>query len=111
MDGQSVAQTSLKVLIIDDEVNIRKMLLTCLETDGHEVVAVSNGEDATAVSARESFDLALVDLCLGTNVGSELIPQLLATSPWMKVVVITGHGSIDSAVETIKRGATDYITK
>src|SRR5579859_3427098 len=101
----------LNILVVDDEVNIRKMLVTSLETDGHQVVAVSNGQDAVSESARRAFDLAFVDLRLGSERGVDLIPALLGQSPWMKVVVITAHGSIDSAVETMKRGAADYLTK
>jgi NtrC-family two-component system response regulator AlgB len=102
---------ALNVLVVDDEVNIRKMLATCLETSGHQVIAVSNGTDAVAEAARRSFELAFVDLRLGSERGLDLIPNLLAASPWMKIVVITAHGSIDSAIETMKRGATDYLTK
>jgi NtrC-family two-component system response regulator AlgB len=103
--------TQLNILVVDDEVNIRKMLVTCLETTGHHVTAVSNGADALSESVRRSFDLAFVDLRLGAERGSDLIPGLLGQSPWMRVVVITAHGSIDSAVETMKQGATDYLTK
>jgi NtrC-family two-component system response regulator AlgB len=102
---------SLNVLVVDDETNIRKTLAMSLEIDGHRVVAVSNAADALAEASRQSFDLALVDLRLGATHGSDLIPELLAQSPWMRVVIITAHGSIDSAVETMKRGATDYLTK
>jgi len=72
---------------------------------------VSNARDAIDQAARGSFDLAFVDLRLGSSLGSDLIPDLLAQSPWMRVVIITAHGSIDSAVETMKRGAADYLTK
>jgi len=102
---------SLNVLVVDDEANIRKMLVTSLELDGHQVVAVSNGQDAQSEAARHAFDLAFVDLRLGSERGIELIPALVAASPWTKIVVITAHGSIDSAVETMKRGASDYLTK
>jgi NtrC-family two-component system response regulator AlgB len=108
---ETVRGQSLNVLVVDDEANIRKMLVTCLEVDGHQVVAVGNSRDALAEAARRSFDLALVDLRLGSDRGIDLIPALVGESPWMKVVVITAHGSIDSAVETMKRGAADYLTK
>ncbi|HUB24622.1 MAG TPA: response regulator, partial [Tepidisphaeraceae bacterium] len=104
----------LQILIVDDEINIRKTLGIGLEVMGHQVVAVSNAADAVAEAARRSFDLAFVDLKLGsgtTPTGMDLVPELLAQSPWMRIVIITAHGSIDSAVETMKRGASDYITK
>ena len=102
---------SLSVLIVDDEINIRKTLAMSLESEGHSVVAVSNAQDAIAETARRSFDLAFVDLRLGATHGLDLIPELLAQSPWIRVVIITAHGSIDSAVETMRRGAADYLTK
>ena len=101
----------LNILIVDDEINIRKTLSVCLETEGHRVVAVSNFEDALSENARRSFDVAFVDLRLGTASGLDLIPALLAGSPWLKIIVITAYASIDTAVEAIKRGATDYIPK
>ena len=108
---ESTTASSLNVLVVDDEVNIRKMLVTSLELDGHQVVAVSNGADARSESSRRSFDLTFLDLRLGAERGDELIPSLLAASPWTKVVVITAHGSIDSAVDAMRNGATDYLTK
>ncbi|HET6488869.1 MAG TPA: sigma-54 dependent transcriptional regulator [Syntrophales bacterium] len=101
----------MNILIVDDEINIRKTLSVCLETEGHRVVAVSNFEDALSENARRSFDVAFVDLRLGTASGLDLIPALLAASPWLKIIVITAYASIDTAVEAVKRGATDYIPK
>jgi len=102
---------SLSILIVDDELNIRKTLAVYLETEGHKVVTVSNYQDALSENSRCSFDMAFVDLRLGTQSGLDLIPALLAGSPWLKIVVITAYASIDTAVEAIKRGATDYIPK
>jgi len=101
----------LNILIVDDELNIRKTLSFCLETEGHTIVAVSNYRDALSENARRFYDAAFVDLRLGTDNGLDLIPALLAGSPWLKIIVITAYASIDTAVEAIKRGATDYIPK
>ena len=106
-----MGETALNILVVDDELNIRKTLTVFLETEGHKVVAVSNFQDAVSENSRHSFDLAFVDLRLGTQSGLDLIPVLLASSPWIKIVVITAYASIDTAVEAIKRGATDYIPK
>jgi len=105
------ANSALRVLVVDDEINIRKALTICLETDGHNVVSVSNPDDAISEASRNHFDVAFVDLRLRHESGSDLIPQLIAKSPWMRIVVITAYGTIDSAVETMKRGAVDYIAK
>ena len=101
----------LNILIVDDEINIRKTLSICLETEGHSVITVSNFEDALSEASRRPFDVAFVDLRLGTANGLDLIPPLLTATPWIKIVVITAYASIDTAVEAMKRGATDYIPK
>ncbi|HSQ79134.1 MAG TPA: sigma 54-interacting transcriptional regulator, partial [Candidatus Bathyarchaeia archaeon] len=103
--------TPLQILIVDDELNIRKTLAIGLETEGHKITAVSNAPDALAEASRRSFDLAFVDLRLGTDDGLDLIPGLLAAAPGLKVIVITAYASIDTAVEAMRRGATDYIPK
>jgi NtrC-family two-component system response regulator AlgB len=102
---------NLSILIVDDEPNIRKTLTMALEADAHRVVAVSNLKDALAEAARRFFDLALVDLRLGTESGMELIPALRTACPWIKVAVITAYASIDTAVEAMRRGAFDYLPK
>jgi NtrC-family two-component system response regulator AlgB len=104
-------QPPLSVLVIDDEPGIRKALAACLESDGHDCLAVSNGKDALAAVSRKSFDLVFVDLQLGDHSGMDLIPALLAESPWLKIVVITAYASIDTAVASIKLGASDYLPK
>ncbi|MGZ9147701.1 MAG: response regulator, partial [Candidatus Deferrimicrobiaceae bacterium] len=101
----------INVLVVDDESNIRKTLAICLEAEGHHVTTVSNFQDAVAAASRRTFHMAFVDLRLGTASGLDLIPVLLSGSPWMKIVVITAYASIDTAVEAIRRGATDYIPK
>ncbi|MGV8059282.1 MAG: sigma-54-dependent transcriptional regulator [Smithellaceae bacterium] len=98
-------------LVVDDEANIRRMLAICLETEGYQVTAVSNFDDALSEASRRSFDFAFVDLRLGTASGLDLIPVLLTTTPGLKIVVITAYASIETAVEAIKRGATDYLPK
>jgi NtrC-family two-component system response regulator AlgB len=103
--------TNLSILIVDDEPNIRKTLTIALEADANRVVAVSNVKDAMAEASRRFFDMALVDLRLGTESGMELVPALRAYCPWIKVVVITAYASIDTAVEAMRRGAFDYLPK
>jgi len=111
MTASSPASTSLNVLVVDDELNIRKALSACLESDGHHVVSTANATDAIAALERRSFDLAFLDLFLGKDSGLDLIPTLLAAAPWLKIVVITAFASVDTAVESMKRGAADYLPK
>ncbi len=101
----------LNILVVDDESNIRKTLAICLEAEGHRVATVGNYQDAIVEASHRTFHMAFVDLRLGTASGLDLIPVLLSGSPWMKIVVITAYASIETAVEAMRRGATDYIPK
>ncbi len=102
---------ALNILVVDDEINIRRTLAVCLESAGHQITAVSNFQDALTEARRRPFELAFVDLRLGTENGLDLIPPLLAQTPWLKIIVITAYASIDTAVEAMRRGATDYLPK
>lgn len=103
--------SKLNILVIDDEANIRKTLTVFLESRDHRVKSVGAFRGALEEALLARYDLALVDLRLGTESGLDLIQPLLKSCPWMKIVVITAYASIDTAVEAMKRGATDYITK
>ena len=104
-------QKALRALVIDDEKNIRTTLSVCLESLGCEAKAVGSGEAALAAQGARAFDLAFVDVRLGTESGLDLIPKLLEHAPGLAIVVITAYATIDSAVEAIKRGAWDYLPK
>lgn len=101
----------LNVLVVDDETNIRKTISLCLEIEGCQVRAVSNFDDAISEIKQGVFDVAFLDLRLGTKNGLELIPYLQFHSPRAKIVIITAYASIDSAIDAIRKGATDYIPK
>jgi NtrC-family two-component system response regulator AlgB len=101
----------LRILIVDDEDNVRLTLCMCLEADGHEVVAHDNIHDALADAALRAFDLVFLDVRLGTDDGLDFLPHILAESPWAKVVVITAYASVSTAVQAMKGGATDYLPK
>jgi NtrC-family two-component system response regulator AlgB len=102
---------ALSILVVDDEPNIRKTLSIALEAEGHHVTAVSNPKDAMAEAGGRYFDLALVDLRLGSESGIDLIGNLQAICPWIKCIVITAYASIDTAVDAMRRGAFDYLPK
>jgi two-component system, NtrC family, response regulator AlgB len=101
----------LRILIVDDEINIRKSLTYFLEDQGHTTVGVSNPTDAKAEASLRRFDLALVDVKLGAASGLDVVPELLAISPWMKILMMTGYCSVDTAVKSIKAGSIDYLSK
>ncbi len=101
----------LNILVVDDEINIRKTISLYLESEGHAVRSAGNFDDAAAEIKQRLFDLVFLDLRLGTKNGLDLLPYLQAHSPHTRVVVITAYASIDSAVEAIRKGASDYIPK
>ncbi|MDB5352171.1 MAG: response regulator with CheY-like receiver, AAA-type ATPase, and DNA-binding domain [Planctomycetota bacterium] len=101
----------MRVLIVDDEPNIRRTLQLALEAASHTVEEADSGRTALALAARQPFDVALVDLRLGQESGLDLVAPLLADLPRLAIVIITAHGSIDSAVEAMRRGAFDYLQK
>jgi NtrC-family two-component system response regulator AlgB len=83
----------------------------CLEASGHEVVSYATIDEALAEVARRSFDMIFLDLRLGTQNGLDFIPQLRSQNPWTRIVIITAYASVESAVEAMKRGASDYLAK
>ncbi|HEY2028119.1 MAG TPA: sigma-54 dependent transcriptional regulator [Myxococcales bacterium] len=105
------AQPALRVLIVDDERNIRKTLAVCLESFGCEVAEAASPAQALEALARAAYDVAFVDLRLGRDDGLELLPKLLAERPGLEVVMITAYATFDTAVEAIRRGARDYLPK
>jgi NtrC-family two-component system response regulator AlgB len=101
----------MRVLIIDDEPNIRATLRAALEASGHAVEEAATGAKALALLENRPGDVALLDLRLGGESGLDLLGPLLEQSPRLSVVVITAHASIDTAVEAMRRGAFDYLPK
>jgi NtrC-family two-component system response regulator AlgB len=100
-----------RVLVVDDEKNIRATLAMCLEGVGCSVTQAGSADVALAAAERAPFDLAFVDLRLGDQDGMAVLPRLLALRPELPIVVITAYATIDTAVEAIKRGAVDYLPK
>lgn len=111
MASETPLANTLDILVVDDEPSIRKMLAMWLETGGHRVLTATGVKEALGAANKQPFDLAFVDLRLGTQSGLDLIPELLKNSPWLKIVVVTAFAAIDTAVEAIKRGAMDYLPK
>jgi len=101
----------LSVLVVDDEPSIRRSVALCLELEGHAARTVGTIEDAVDQARLETFDLAFVDLRLGTKSGLDLIPELLRIRPSLKIVVITAFATVETAVEAMRRGAWDYLPK
>src|SRR3954447_10846920 len=101
----------MRVLVVDDERNIRKTLAVCLEGLGCTVSECGSASAAVDSLARLPHDLAFVDLRLGRENGLDLLASLLAERPALEVVIITAYATIDTAVDAIRRGARDYLPK
>ena len=100
-----------RVLVVDDEKNIRRTLAVCLEGLGCSVTEAGTPAAALEALARAPHDLAFLDLRLGADNGLDLLPRLLAERPGLEVVIITAYATFDTAVEAIRRGARDYLPK
>ena len=100
-----------KILIVDDDLSILRVLKARLEANGYDVTGKQSAEDAIAVSRRELFDMALLDHKLKNQDGIELMEKLLQTNSDMPVIILTAYGTVRSAVEAMKKGAYSYLTK
>jgi len=99
------------VLIVDDETNHRMMLRAHLEGEGLETVEASDGHEAVDRVTERRCDLVLMDIRMPTMDGMEALKRIREITPSMPVIIMTAYGSIDSAVEALKSGAEDYLTK
>ncbi len=106
-----MAAAAGKLLIVDDDRNLLELIRMRLESSGFDVVTALREDDARAAVAGEVFDVAIVDLQLAEQDGVSLMEDLHRTSPDLPVIILTAHGSIESAVEAMKRGAATYLTK
>jgi signal transduction histidine kinase/GGDEF domain-containing protein len=101
-----------KVLVVDDEKEIREFLLKALtRIAGFQVELAENGEEAIKKISIQRFDLVMTDLKMPRVDGLQLIKEISRSNPEILTVLMTGHGSIDSAIEAMKQGASDYLTK
>lgn len=100
-----------KVLIVDDETNIRKGLRAILQKDGHEVRDVRTAEEALQALETFPMEAAIVDIRMPGMSGTELLAAIRQRWPHVAVVLLTGHGTLESAMTAVKEGAHDYLLK
>lgn len=99
------------ILIIDDEKNIREGLSASLEMEGYNTVLAENGKEGLELFAKGDIDLVITDLRMPQVTGEEVLDKIISGSPGVPVIVLTGHGSIDTAVDAMRKGAYDFLTK
>ena len=103
--------TEARILAVDDEQPILDTLRAVIQISGPKVVAVTNEDEALEAARGETFDLAIVDLHLKHTSGIALMKELLLLQPDMPVIILTGYGTIETAVEAMKHGAYGFLTK
>lgn len=100
-----------KILVVDDDQDLRDNLVEILGNAGFELSAAENGETAMTALARENFDLVLLDSIMPGMGGMEALPQIKRLYPSIKIIMLTAFSTVDGAVEAMRKGADDYITK
>jgi choline dehydrogenase-like flavoprotein len=100
-----------RILVIDDEVAIRDSLKMTLEYEGYEFVGAATGQEGLALAEREAPDLVLLDVKMPGMDGIEVLERLRNMNDQLPILVISGHGTISTAVEATKKGAWDFIEK
>jgi len=100
-----------RILLVDDESAILRTFRYCLEDAGYNVSTAGSAAQAEALLLRQVFDLCFLDLRLGEDNGLDLLAQMRLQAPWMRVVIVTAHSAIDTAVDAMQAGAADYLVK
>lgn len=100
-----------RILIVDDEASIRLTLSALLKRAGYEITSAENGEEAIAVLERQMFDLLLVDLKMPGIDGMHVVAAARQRQPDIAIIVLTGHGSLETAIEGLHQGVFDYLLK
>jgi DNA-binding NtrC family response regulator len=99
------------ILVVDDDADVRKTLSSILSEEGYSVVTAENGRQATKISEKSRFDMALIDIKLPDMEGTELLQRLKQNQPHMAKIIITGFPTLENAMETVNEGADGYILK
>jgi DNA-binding response OmpR family regulator len=113
MRGTEAVVNAAKILVVDDEANIRTAVRMCLESDGYVVREASNGSDALEQIVHETPDLVLLDLMMPVMDGMSVLAEMdhLWSRYPSRVVVVTAHGSVKLAIQAVRLGASDFLEK
>ncbi len=102
---------NVRILIVDDDINIRKSLKTILSDEGYTVDLAANGNEAIKKTETEVYNIALIDIRLPDMEGTELLNRMKTTVPRMRKIIITGYPSVENAIEAVNRKADSYLVK
>jgi two-component system response regulator RegA len=109
--SQQDSQSPRSILVVDDDDTLRSRLAAALRQRGYEASEASSEKQACSIATHESPEYAVVDLRLGAESGLDVVRALKAIDAETKIVVLTGYGSIATAMEAVRLGASGYITK
>lgn len=99
------------ILVVDDDVEMRELVHDVLKSRGHQVTTAGSGQEVLTLLAQTEFDVVLTDLRMKGMEGTELLTEIKHLYPDIGVILMTAFGSVETAVEAMKRGASDYLTK
>src|SRR5215467_6993734 len=111
VEAPNTVRTKGRILIVDDELVVRDSLDNWFVSEGYFARPASGGREALEALQQAEFDIALIDIKMPGMDGMELQARLREADPDLTVVIMTGYASVDTAVQALKRGAYDYITK
>ncbi|MFN3579493.1 MAG: sigma-54-dependent response regulator transcription factor AlgB [Pseudomonas sp.] len=104
-------QLSGRILLVDDESAILRTFRYCLEDEGYQVATANSAARAESMLQQNVYDLCFLDLRLGEDNGLDVLAHMRVQAPWMAVVIVTAHSAVDTAVDAIQAGASDYLVK
>jgi len=105
------SQTKYDLLVVDDDDEIRKRAVQYFEGHGYGVKAAADGDEALELAKKLAFHVAILDIAMPRMSGIDLLKKLRQSNPETEIVMLTGHGTIETAVEAMKLGAHDFLTK
>lgn len=100
-----------RILVVDDDEIAREVVTTALSREGYNVISANDGLEAMSILEREDIDLVLTDLKMPKAGGMDVLKYAIKNNPDTAVVILTAYGSLDTAIDAIKEGAYDYLTK
>lgn len=111
MMDENLNPTPRRILVVDDESGLRDMLTFGLTDRGYHVTSASSGDEGIEIARHEDFDLMVCDIMMPGKGGVEVLKEVKALQPDVEVVMATGYAALETAVESMKLGAFDYIQK
>jgi DNA-binding NtrC family response regulator len=106
-----MSKYTARILVVDDEVNIREALSALLQDDGFQVTTAATAEEAIATLGKEQFNVVISDLRMDGGSGLDILRWMRETCPEIEMIILTAYGTVEGAVEAMKLGAYDYISK